>query len=212
MHRGRRGRLSSLFLWRSASGGALWHREGVRPTGGMNPQKHSILCLRGASKFPDRNWFPWGFGWGMGEGDGAGQRLCSPPSCALSSRTQQLSLPLSSSPPVLQAELLTYNLPDVKSRWLAEPTQSGPSTFQARLRGSAWPAGSLPPVRAARTPLRPSYPLPWASPLCLAGENPFCYSSGDFLGYLGRCGWNLSDPQDAVSPASSYAAIFPEAP
>ena len=26
--------------------------------------------------------------------------------------------------------------------------------------------------------------------------------------YLGRCGWNLSDQQDVVSPASSYAAIL----
>ena len=30
----------------------------------------------------------WDFGWGMGEGDGAGERLCSPPSCALSSGAQ----------------------------------------------------------------------------------------------------------------------------
>ena len=42
VHRGGRGRLSSLFLRRSASGGALWHQEGVRPAGGMDLQKHSI--------------------------------------------------------------------------------------------------------------------------------------------------------------------------
>ena len=42
VHRGGRGRLSSLFLQRSASGGALQHREGVRPAGGMDPQKHSV--------------------------------------------------------------------------------------------------------------------------------------------------------------------------
>ena len=43
----------------------------------------------------------WDFGWGMGEGDGAGECLCSPPSCAVSSRSQHLFLPLSSSPPIL---------------------------------------------------------------------------------------------------------------
>ena len=55
VHRGRRGRLSSLFLQRSASGGVLCHREGVRPAaGGVTPQKHSVGCLSGASKFPGR--------------------------------------------------------------------------------------------------------------------------------------------------------------
>ena len=62
MHRGGRGRLSSLFLRISSLGGALGHREGVRPAaGGMDPQKHSVGCLRGASKFSGRNWFPMGF-------------------------------------------------------------------------------------------------------------------------------------------------------
>ena len=28
------------------------------------------------------------------------------------------------------------------------------------------------------------------------------------FGYLGRCVWNLSDQQDAVSPVSSYTTIF----
>ena len=70
-----RGRLSSLFLWRSASGGALRHREGVRPAGGMDPQKHSFGCLCGASKFPGRNWFPLGF-W-LGDGQGRWHRRAS---------------------------------------------------------------------------------------------------------------------------------------
>ena len=43
----------------------------------------------------------WDFGWGVGEGDGACQCLCSLPSWTLLSRAQQLSLPLSSSLPVL---------------------------------------------------------------------------------------------------------------
>ena len=77
----------------------------------------------------------WDFGWGMGRGDGAGKRLCSLPSCTLSSRAQQLSLPLSSSLPALRAELLTYNLPDVKSRWLSEHTPSCPSAFASQTQG-----------------------------------------------------------------------------
>ena len=55
---GLRGRLSSLFLQRSTSVGSLGHREGVRPAGGIDLQKHSIGCLCGASKFPGKNWFP----------------------------------------------------------------------------------------------------------------------------------------------------------
>ena len=48
---------------------------------------------------------------------------------------QQLSLPLSSSSPTLRAELLTYNLPDVKSRLLSKHTPSGPSAFTSQTRG-----------------------------------------------------------------------------
>ena len=77
----------------------------------------------------------WDFAWGMGEGDGAGEHLCSPPSCALSSGAQQLSLLLFSSPPALRAELLAYNIPDVKSRLLSEHSPSGPSTFASQTRG-----------------------------------------------------------------------------
>ena len=106
----------------------------------------------------------WDFGWGMGEGDGAGERLCSPPSCALSSGAQQLSFPLSSSPPALRAHLLTYNLPDVKSPLLSEHTPSGPSTFASQTRGlclaSRLPLhpSSLPPVHVARTASLPFLP------------------------------------------------------
>ena len=46
--------------------------------GGMDPQKHSVGCLRGAIKFVRRTGSLWDFGWGMGEGDGAGRHLCSP--------------------------------------------------------------------------------------------------------------------------------------
>ena len=101
--------------------------------------------------------------------------------CELSSvfRAQQLSLPLSSSPPVLRAELLACNLPDVKSRLLSEHTPSGPSAFASQTRGSAWLAGrpSVPdPSRQSverAMPLCTSYFLAWASHLRLAPENPF---------------------------------------
>ena len=49
---------------------------------------------------------------------------------------QQLSLPLSSSLPAFGAELLTYDLPDAKSRLLSEHTPSGPSAFASQTRGA----------------------------------------------------------------------------
>ena len=143
MHRGGRGRLSSLFLWRSTLGGALWHREGVRPAGGMDLQKHRLgVCAVQASSLAGTGSL-WDFGSGIGKGNGTGKHLCSLPSCALSSGAQQLSLPLSSSPPILRADPLAYNLPDVKSWLVSEHTPSGPSAFvsQTLLGGSAWPAG-----------------------------------------------------------------------
>ena len=92
---------------------------------------------------------------------------------------QQLSsLPLSSSLPAFRAEMLTYDLPDAKSRLLSEHSLSGPPLLPARLGGSAWPASrpSAPaPSRQSlerAPPRRPSYPLPWASRLRLA--TPFC--------------------------------------
>ena len=70
---------------------------------------------------------------------------------------QQLSLPLSSSRPAFQAELLTYDLPDAKLHLLSEHSPSGPSAFASQTRGLCL-AGelplhpdSLPPVCGART-------------------------------------------------------------
>ena len=89
---------------------------------------------------------------------------------------QQLSLPLSSSLPAFQAELLTYDLPACCRNTLPPV----PLLLQARLRGSAWLAGcpSAPaPSRQSvqhAPPLCPSYPLPWAFRLHLAPETPFC--------------------------------------
>ena len=93
---------------------------------------------------------------------------------------QQLSLPFSSSLSAFQAELLTYDLPDAESRLLLEHSPSGPSAFASQTRGLCL-AGSRPSAPAPSRqsvehaqPRRPSYPLPWASRLCLALETPFC--------------------------------------
>ena len=77
---------------------------------------------------------------------------------------QQLSLPLSSSLPAFWAELLTYDLPDAKSRLLWEHSPSGPSAFASQTRGLCLAGepplrpGSLPPVRGARTASPPVLP------------------------------------------------------
>ena len=76
---------------------------------------------------------------------------------------QQLSLPLSYSLPAFRAELLTYDLPDAKSRLLSEHTLSGLSAFASQtwglcLAGVPLRPGSLPPVRGARTASPPFLP------------------------------------------------------
>ena len=68
---------------------------------------------------------------------------------------QQLSLPLSSSPPTLRAELLTYDLPDAKSCLLWEHTPSGPSAFASQ-------TGALLGQQAAPTPRLPPA-SPWSA-------------------------------------------------
>ena len=77
---------------------------------------------------------------------------------------QQLSLPLSSSLPALRAELLTYNLPDVKSHLLSEHTLSGPSAFASQTPGLCLAGrpplrpGSLQPFHVVRTASPPFLP------------------------------------------------------
>ena len=68
VHRGRRGRLSSLCHWWSTVGGPLQNQERGRPVRGMDPQNHSVGCLWGTSKFGDGNWFPSEFRLGDGRG------------------------------------------------------------------------------------------------------------------------------------------------
>ena len=43
---------------------AAWEED--RPVCGMDPQKHSIGCFHGESKFREGNWFPLGFWLGDG--------------------------------------------------------------------------------------------------------------------------------------------------
>ena len=77
---------------------------------------------------------------------------------------QQLSLPLSSSLPAFRAELLTYDLPEAKSRLLSRHSPLGPSAFASQTRGLCLASepplhpGSLPPVRGARTASPPFLP------------------------------------------------------
>ena len=62
---------------------------------------------------------------------------------AFVSHRSELCLPgLNNSPsrcplalPTLRAELLTFNIPDVKSHWLSELTLSGPSAFASQTQG-----------------------------------------------------------------------------
>ena len=78
----------------------------------------------------------WNFGWGIGEGNGACQCLC-PPAGLCPSRAQQLSLLASSLLPCsLRAKLLTFNIPGIKSCWLSELMESGPSAFAVQTSGA----------------------------------------------------------------------------
>ena len=200
MHWGGRGRLSSL-LQRSASGGALRQREGFRPAArGMDPQKHSVGCLQGASQFPGRNWFPLGFWLGDGRGRWRWQAPLFPAKLRFFVWGSTTLPPVSShSPHSPRAELFTFTIPDVKSRWLSEHTPSGPYAFASQTRGLCLAgrpplrSGSLPLVLVARTTSPPFLPSSMGLSSGLAPETPFCSSSGGFLGYLGRCRWNLSD-------------------
>ena len=63
------GTVSASCQW-SPVGGALQQGDGGRPIGGMDLQKHSVVCLHGASKFGDGNWFPLKFRLGDGRGRG----------------------------------------------------------------------------------------------------------------------------------------------
>ena len=165
-----------MYRW-SPVGRALQHWEGGRPFGGMDPQKHRVRCLHGESKFREGNWFPLGF-W---LGDGRGRRHFPAP--LFPATLSSVLWGSTTLPPALQAELLTYNIPDVKSHWLPEHILSGPSAFASQTQGlclvwwAGCPSTTLTPSHQSvlrAPPLHPSYPLLWASCLCLAPESPFC--------------------------------------
>ena len=78
------------LLWEGPCG--TW-RESDPPEGWIRRSTVLGVCEVQASSL-SRTGSLWDLGWGMGEGDGAGECLCSPPSCALSSGAQPLSLPL----------------------------------------------------------------------------------------------------------------------
>ena len=102
----------------------------------------------------------WNFYCGMGEGEGTCQCLCSPAELS-SVFWGSTTLPSGVLSPYcsLRAELLTFNIPDVKSHWLSELMESSPSAFASQT-SEALPCpagcpshcpGSLLPVRVMCT-------------------------------------------------------------
>ena len=80
MHRGGRGRLSSLFLGDLLREGPCGtQRESDPPEGWIHRSTALGVCKVQARSLAGTVSL-WDFGWGMGEGDGAGQHLCFPPS------------------------------------------------------------------------------------------------------------------------------------
>ena len=152
-HRGRRCRLSSLCCRWSPAGRVLQHQVGGRSVGGMDPQKHSFGCLHGASNFGNRNWFPFRFWLGDGRGRWSWPEPLFSTKLSLSSTVQQVSLLVSFCPPhSARAEMLNFNVPDVKSHCLSELMESGPSTFENQTLGlclAGWVASPLHRFRPA---------------------------------------------------------------
>ena len=148
----------------------------------MDPQKHSVGCLRSARKLGDRNWFRLGFQLGHGRGRWHWPAPFFPAELNSVFWGSTPLPPLSSRPPALRAEMLTYNIPDVKSHWLSELMESSPSAFASQTRGLCLARRAAPPPpRLPTTILCSAYgfsALPtlflWASCLCLAPDSPFC--------------------------------------
>ena len=112
---------------------------------------------------------------------------------------------------------MTFKIPDIKSRWLSELTEFSASAFASQtFRGSALPGGlclnhpgSLLPVHVACTTSPPFLPSSVGLLPKLGSGESFVVVFWQFSGLLSRCGWDLSNQQDEVSPVSSYTAIFP---
>ena len=155
---------------------------GGRSVRGMDPYKHSVGRLRGASKFSDGNWFPLEFRLGDGRGR---WRLpaplfpCRAELCLLGLNNSPSRCPLALPLSEQSYGLLTFQM--LSPTGCQNSRSPAPPLLQARLGGSALPGelplhcpGSLPPVRVARTASPPFLPLLWASCLHLSPESPFC--------------------------------------
>ena len=100
------------------------------------------------------------------------------------SRAQQLSLLESSHPPCSpRADLLTFNIPDVKSCWLSEHTPSGPSTLASQTWGlclarrAAPPLPQLPPTSPFSVQHLSALPTLFHGPLVCAWLQRVCSAS-----------------------------------
>ena len=135
MYRGGRGRLSSAICGPLPEGPCNTRREAGPSEGWIHRSTALGICAVQASLVMGTGSL-WNLGWGMGQGNGACQSLCSPTKLCPSG-AQQLSLPVSSRHSrSLRAELLTFNVPNVKSRWLSELTESNPSAFASQTSGA----------------------------------------------------------------------------
>ena len=105
------------------------------------------------------------FVWGMGGRNGSYQRLCSPTELCPSG-AQQLSFLASSCPPhSLRAELLAFKIPDVKSCWVSELMQSGPSAFASQTLGALPCLGGCPSTSPCSTHRLSVFPTLFRGPL-----------------------------------------------
>ena len=153
----------------AAAGGSQTHQR----DGSVEAQRWVFA----RSKFPGRNWFPLGFWLGDGRGRWRWRAPLFP--TKLSSVVWGLSNSPSLCPPAFPLSeqscyLMTSQM--LSPACYRNTLHLAPQLLQARLRGSAWPAGcpSTPaPSRQSvqqEMPLHPSYPLLWASRLRLALE------------------------------------------
>ena len=132
MHSGRGAGLAGFAIGGPLQEGPCSTRREANPWEGWI-HRSSVGCLCSASNFGDRNWFPLGFqleGWEREIALASAfvprrAELCLP---GLSNFPSRYPLTLCSP----RAELLTFNIPDVKSRWLSELTQSGPYAFASQ--------------------------------------------------------------------------------
>ena len=126
----------------------------------------------------------WNFGWGMGDGDGTCQCLCSPDEVSSVSQGSTTLPPGFSCPPrSARAELLTFNIPDVKSHWLSEFMQSSPSAFASQTQGlclTGWAApalSQLPPASLCSAHHLSALPTLFLGPLAYAWFWRVCSAS-----------------------------------